>query len=265
MGPPSSPSSRLSPLFLPPSSAMCSGKLSSSMTKPLPDSACVAATPERKYYKQNQIYAKRYLRPTEYWARPNGETIIPRAPRERIENEAASLLFIKDKTDIPVPEVYGLFEDSGACWLITEYIEGVDLATLPEEQKLVVITELESHLAKLRGLKSSTIGGPTGIIAPPYRVTLVTKQDTWNLRSPSNEEYGFCHNDLSQNNVIVDPDTLRIKAIIDWEYAGFYPDFFEGKFYRRPGPSDALEKYNEKSDTPKLVDFLESLHDELRD
>lgn len=159
--------------------------------------------------------------------------------------------------------MYGVFEDNGgACWLITEFIEGVDLATLSEEkQKLVVITELETHLAKLRGLKSSTVGGPTGIITPPYRVTLVTKQDRWNLKkkSPSsNEEYGFCHNDLSQHNVIVDPDTLRIKAIIDWEYAGFYPDFFEGRFYRRPGPSDALEKYHEKSDTLKLVGFLES-------
>ena len=31
----------------------------------------------------------------------------------------------------------------------------------------------------------------------------------------------FCHNDLSANNVIVDPKTLKIAAIIDWEYAGF--------------------------------------------
>ncbi|KAI9735377.1 MAG: hypothetical protein M1818_006572 [Claussenomyces sp. TS43310] len=123
------------------------------------------------------MYAKRCLRPSEYWVRPNGETIIPRSPRERIENEAASLLFIGGKTDIPVPKVYEAFEDSGASWLITEYIEGVDLATLPEEQKLAVIAELESHLVKLRGLKSSTIGGPSEIIAPAYRVTLITNKD----------------------------------------------------------------------------------------
>lgn len=42
------------------------------------------------------------------------------------------------------------------------------------------------------------------------------------------------------NNVIVDPGTLQIKAINDWEYAGFYPPEFEFPFYQRPGPSVAL-------------------------
>lgn len=49
-----------------------------------------------------------------------------------------------------------------------------------------------------------------------------------------------------------------IRAIIDWEYAGFYPPFFDGRFYRRPGPSCTLEKFDELSDTSKLVDFFES-------
>jgi aminoglycoside phosphotransferase (APT) family kinase protein len=206
------------------------------------------------------MYAKRCLRPSEYWTRPNGETIVPRASHERIRNEAASLQFILDNTDIPVPKLYGAFEADGASWLITEFIEGVDLSALPEEQKPIVIKELENHLAKLRVLKSNTVGGPTGIIALPYRVTLATEQDVWNLKQSSKEEYVFCHNDLAQHNVIVDPETLKIKAIIDWEYAGFYPEFFEGKFYLRPGPSDALEKYNEKSDTSTLVGFLNGLH-----
>ena len=45
------------------------------------------------------------------------------------------------------------------------------------------------------------------------------------------EELVFCHNDLS-NNVIVDPGALKVNAIIDWEYAGFYPEQFEGKFFK---------------------------------
>jgi hypothetical protein len=41
-----------------------------------------------------------------------------------------------------------------------------------------------------------------------------------------------------------------IKAIIDWEYAGFYPPEFERPFYLRPGPSIAL---------PGEVDDVEAL------
>ena len=55
-------------------------------------------------------------------------------------------------------------------------------------------------------------------------------------------------------NVIVDPVSLKICAIIDWEYAGFYPDFFERKFYERLGPSVAME--GEADDSEKLLAFL---------
>ena len=46
------------------------------------------------------------------------------------------------------------------------------------------------------------------------------------------EELVFCYNDLSTNNVIVNPETLKVNAIIDWGYAGFYPAQFEGKFFK---------------------------------
>lgn len=64
----------------------------------------------------------------------------------------------------------------------------------------------------------------------------------------------FCHNDLSANNVIVDPDTLKIAAIVDWEYAGFYPPEFEFSFFRRPGPSVALD--GEVDDTESLMAII---------
>lgn len=48
--------------------------------------------------------------------------------------------------------------------------------------------------------------------------------------------YVFCHNDLGQHNVIVDPDTLKINAIIEWEYGGFWPEWFEQPYWKRKGP-----------------------------
>lgn len=62
-----------------------------------------------------------------------------------------------------------------------------------------------------------------------------------------------CHNDFS-THVIVDPATLKVKAVIDWEYAGFYPFEFEGLYFRRPGPSVALE--GEVNDEDDLVDAM---------
>lgn len=45
-------------------------------------------------------------------------------------------------------------------------------------------------------------------------------------------ELVFCYNDLSTNNVIVNPETLKVNAMIDWGYAGFYLAQFEGKFFK---------------------------------
>ena len=41
----------------------------------------------------------------------------------------------------------------------------------------------------------------------------------------------------ARHNVIVDPDTLKINAIIDWEFRGFWPEWCEHAFWERPGPS----------------------------
>ncbi len=68
------------------------------------------------------------------------------------------------------------------------------------------------------------------------------------------EDLVFCHNDLSTHNVIVDPATLKVRAIIDWEYSGYYPLEFEGMYFRRPGPSVALE--GEPHDEDHLVDIM---------
>lgn len=51
------------------------------------------------------------------------------------------------------------------------------------------------------------------------------------MRPREKADLVFCHNDLSANNVIVDPDTLKIRAIVDWEYAGFFPAELEAPFY----------------------------------
>lgn len=82
----------------------------------------------------------------------------------------------------------------------------------------------------------------------------------WKMRPFESGDLVFCHNDLSANNVIVDPTTLKVNAIIDWEYAGFYPETFERNFFTRVGPSVALE--GEVNDENRLLDVM--IENEMR-
>lgn len=218
-----------------------------------------AQTAERAYYRRDNVFIKRSLRPSEFITTLKGAVYIPRLAKEKLQNEAASLRFVRN-AGIPVPTVYGAFEVDDAYFLIVEYIEGISMRNLTDDQKKLVGAELDQHLATLRGLRSRELGGPSGIVLPPYRVMKCTDKDAWSLRPSRSDEYVFCHNDLTHSNIIVDPVSLKINAIIDWEYAGFYPDYFEGHFYKRTGtrttPSVAID--DEPDDVPRLLEFLDS-------
>lgn len=223
--------------------------------EPVYDEGCSAVTAERKYYRVGDKFIKRSLRPREFIiTRDYSRIHVPRVGKERIMNEAASLRYIREMTNIPVPTVCCDFEDDEAYYLITEWIEGVAMSKLTEAQKETVTEEIKHHLETLRNLTSKSVGGPTGIVIPPYRVTMKTKNDDWVFPVSQTPEFVFCHNDLSQHNILVDPTTLKINAIIDWEYAGFWPKYFESPFYTRPGPSAALK--DEVDDTCQLLGFL---------
>ncbi len=52
----------------------------------------------------------------------------------------------------------------------------------------------------------------------------------------------------------MDPATLKIKAILDWEFGGFWPAWFERPFWERLGASYALE--GEEDDTARCREWL---------
>ncbi|KAM0267818.1 hypothetical protein ACHAQH_010079 [Verticillium albo-atrum] len=201
---------------------------------------CVSVTPERKYYRCGETWIKRSLRPTE-WQKHNGYMHVPIFNLERILNEGACLEFLSKNTNIPLPRLIACFEDDGAAYLVTEYVEGVGMNVLDTESQAIVAKELQRHTQTLKELTSDTWGGPGGVVLPPYRMMRKSNGRPWRMRRRDVPDLVFCHNDLSANNVIVEPKTLEIKAIVDWEYAGFYPAEFEFPFYRRPGPSVALD------------------------
>ena len=80
--------------------------------------------------------------------------------------EGGCLQFLAELPNIPLPKLYACFEDDGAAYLITEYVGGVGMDELPENDQKTVILELRStHLATLRTLTSDTWGGPGVVVS----------------------------------------------------------------------------------------------------
>ena len=210
---------------------------------------CIGITAERAYYHGENLFIKRSLRPREFKTGYKG-LHIPCLGKERLQNEAAALRFLHG-SEIPVPAIYAAFEIDDAFFLVTEFVDGTPMSELADEEKRVVSAELEEHVVNLHEMKAQ-VSGLEGVVIPPYRV-MRQSDEVWATQR-GEYEYVFCHNDLSQQNVIVDLASLKIMAIIDWEYAGFFPEYFEAPFYRRLGPSVAMD--GEHGDVPRLLRFL---------
>lgn len=125
---------------------------------------CIAVTHERKYYRVGQTWIKRSLRPTE-WQKHDGYMHIPLFNLESVLNEGACLRFLAENTSIPLPRLHACFEDDGAAYLITEYVEGVGMNELDDAKRDVVRRELLVHMETMSKLKSNVWGGPGGMVS----------------------------------------------------------------------------------------------------
>ncbi|KAK2611940.1 hypothetical protein QQS21_002046 [Conoideocrella luteorostrata] len=208
---------------------------------------CDAVLFDRMYWRIGNSCMKRTLRRHEWQTTARGELHVPSTTfPQRWKNDAAVLEYLSSKTDLPLPHLQCVFEDDGAFYHFTEYVPGVAMKELAEPDKEVVKHELLGHIKTLQNLCSDTPGVPgQELLCPPLRVNTGNWKGNscWKPRAglPKQDSFVFCHNDLGQHNVIVDPETLKVKAIIDWEYAGFWPKWFEGEFWKRSGPSAALD------------------------
>ena len=68
------------------------------------------------------------------------------------------------------------------------------------------------------------------LLVPP-RLTNTYGRD-WPRFDSEEVAFVLCHNDLSQANIFIDCNTHQIRAIVDWEYVGYYPSVFEAQLWR---------------------------------
>jgi serine/threonine protein kinase len=189
--------------------------------------------------------------------RATGQRVYPLWSRERLQNEAATLKFIASTTTIPVPKFLDLYEENGLLHLKTERVLGMSLDDIASNSVTThVVNYLESSvLPQLRALRHHTIGSidATLPVIPPSRITYRDKRLAWPRKTSHNTEFVFCHNDLGQHNILVNPTTLEVTAIIDWEFAGYYTTEFEYPLWLRP----VQEQGDDHLEADHLIRFLE--------
>jgi aminoglycoside phosphotransferase len=92
---------------------------------------------------------KRSLRQDEYSITGNGEAIVPLLVVERLKNETECMRFIKEHTDIPVPKVLDTYEEHGSYHLWMEFIDGVEMSELTDEEQLKIFPQSKCNLLSL--------------------------------------------------------------------------------------------------------------------
>ncbi|KAF8069251.1 hypothetical protein FPV67DRAFT_1669268 [Lyophyllum atratum] len=192
------------------------------------EEGCLAITEQKKYYEFVNTNA--------------GNLILPYMIMERMKNEVAAIRYIQSKPPFPLRTSAAPSKTTGATTSSPTWFR-----------------ELEGYVAQMHTIKSKSMGSFLGDVILPCRVSKTLphagRDAVFKLREAPTPEFVLCHDDISYN-VMVDETTLKITAILDWEYAGYYPAEFDGAFYLRPGPSAALE--GEEDDVPKLLEVLDS-------
>ncbi|EEQ28072.1 putative arabinan endo-1,5-alpha-L-arabinosidase [Microsporum canis] len=178
--------------------------------------------------------------------------------------EYTTLQYLAEKLpEIPVPSTYGVIRFKPFTAYFMSYIPSMTLAeawpSLNHEGKTSVQEQLEEIFSKLRTLRKDDgypLGGVGGEGVKEARVGNSAQEKTINtaasfvdlqfslseflsksyiqfirtLQPPPPTGSVFTHGDVRKDNIMVDigdNNTCTVTAIIDWEDAGFYPDYFE--------------------------------------
>ncbi|KKZ63777.1 hypothetical protein EMCG_01881 [[Emmonsia] crescens] len=155
---------------------------------------------------------------------------IPRVIRldeHRVLKKARNVLepdimkFITANTTIPVPKTYEtkFDEEQKTFYIIMDYMHGKPLdkawVNLTQDQRASTCRQIAGYLKELRQLTGKQIEGVNG--TP--------------VRTPSNNPghhhaIHFAHGDLSPRNILVD-EGGHITAVLDWEWAGWFPEYWD--------------------------------------
>lgn len=182
--------------------------------------------------------------------------------------------YVASHTKVPIPKIYAVHtEDNGAIYIEMAFVRGITLERawkgLSADQKDTIFADIKQHITSLRELQppaqdivSSALQNPAydcrigaRFFGPmnhsefhslarshlhmddvaPFLGQEVNKTHT------SRYQTCFAHADLAPRNIIV--RNGRVAAIIDWGFAGWYPEYWEFTKANYNYVSNEWEKY----------------------
>ncbi|KJR89219.1 uncharacterized protein SPSK_06474 [Sporothrix schenckii 1099-18] len=204
------------------------------------------------------------------------ETIVKTGQTVR-SCEAETMKFVRDRTSIPVPQVYNAYTDdtTGHVRIVMEFVEGRNLdrawETYTDSEKQSVVSQLRKYMDELRQITGSYIGSVDGSWCNDHYFDNergaygpFANEDEFNegivraLRKSKPYDWVeyYCdifkevmvdhkivmtHNDMDPRNIIVQGS--KVVALLDWELSGYFPEYWEYcKAMRRPDWESAWVK-----------------------
>lgn len=165
--------------------------------------------------------------------------------------EVVNTVFVSTNTDIPVPKVHLVFSRGLTTYIVMDLIHGQCLqdawVSLETEMQLSVLSQLRQYLKELRSLEPPPVPGPpdgsrllgrwftedgkarfesyADLVAWLNRMLDLAGAGDATPRFTDSDPLVFTHQDISPRNLILD-DGGKL-WIIDWDFAGWYPSYFE--------------------------------------
>ncbi|KAG5336914.1 hypothetical protein C0989_011533, partial [Termitomyces sp. Mn162] len=185
----------------------------------------------------------------------------PRGPGT-VEDEMAAIRFVASQTSIPVPRPWFCFQWGDSHYAVMSRVKGIplpdDWSKLPSNTQALVAEQLQGYVSQLRNILPpadiktricSVTGGPVtdyrlyfmhGTTGPFRDEAHMNLQLRW-LQPIDDPEFPeivrlahsktharvFTHGDLTPRNIMFDPTSGKITAIVDWECAGWFPEHWE--------------------------------------
>ncbi|BGP15704.1 hypothetical protein JCM10213v2_003693 [Rhodosporidiobolus nylandii] len=192
-----------------------------------------------------------------------GGGMVVKYGKEVREAEAKMMAWARER-GLPVPEVRGFYRFLDEGYLFMEHVDGVSYDQawphLSQSQRSSLLASISSAASRIRSFSDSRICTTSGeppaslgvfqtclsaLESPKEMLDRLLREFTHRLKgkvkyvSPafhfldqhplflSQSSFRLQHCDLAPRNILVDPVTGELKAIIDWEEAAFLPVGFD--------------------------------------
>ncbi|KIH89926.1 hypothetical protein SPBR_09053 [Sporothrix brasiliensis 5110] len=234
-------------------------------------------------------------------AHESQKTVKKSGVASRLRREIEAMAYVRGHTSIPVPRVleYHFDADNKEAWFRMERLHGIQLdqawPAMSDNIRTQTIHQLKSYIEQLHSIRppepgwiGSCAGGtaydhrlnslfPCGpfkttaefhdfLVAPIRKCPNPQLADKYRTQFPDNHTIVFAHADLSWEHIFVDPRTGDVTGIIDWEMAGFWPEWWEYRkalFGGRTTPSwwvdivnQALQQYPTETEAEMDVEMF---------